>query len=157
MTSTRLYIPVGIPGCGKSTFAERLGLASYPGKILSSDAIRAEMGDVNDQTNNEEVFRRFHGRINWYLGQNGVDVYADATNLDSRSRQTLRDIAGRYDFVTSHVILFNNLHQALARNAQRERRVPDEVMGRMLMKWERASREVYTEFYDSVTVIDSVD
>ena len=41
----------GLPGSGKSTYAEKLEEEGYI--IHSSDKIREELGDVNDQSKNE--------------------------------------------------------------------------------------------------------
>lgn len=152
---SRLYIPVGIPGCGKSTFATSFGLGDYPAVVVSSDAIRESLGDVNDQSKNGAVFAAFHELIDFYLFRNGVDVFADATNLDFRARQTLRGLAD-HAHATTHLILFANLDEAILRNRKRDRVVPDDVMTRMIGKYERAKFEIWQEQYDSITEVRSV-
>lgn len=129
----RLFMTIGIPGTGKSTWIKR-----FLGKhidIVSSDAIREGLGDVNDQSRNEEVFRIFHELIDSSL-RNGYDCVADSTALDIFARQKLYDIARRAN-AEVHIIFFRNVHQAYERNLSRERVVPEEAMVRMLDKYER--------------------
>lgn len=159
-----LFIPVGIPGCGKSSLATYIGSCD----VVSSDAIRARMGDVNDQSRNGAVFARYHQDIEAWLGV-GRNVYADATNLDARSRQSLRDIVYHINEnaygppytklqmpVRMHLILFRNLSQAITRNTQRERVVPADAMIRMIEKYERAVAAIEHEVYDYVTEVSAV-
>jgi predicted kinase len=145
----KLHILVGIPGCGKSTYA-----ASLTGNVISSDALREEiLKDVNDQSQNEVVFRVFHNMLRWGLSL-GTDMIADATSLDSRSRANLREVARETD-AEAHLYLFRNTSEALMRNARRDRRVPDDVMVRMVEKYERTLLTLPQERYTSVTEIRS--
>lgn len=146
-----LYIPVGIPGCGKSTWAN--GLLDGV-NIESTDAIRASLGDVNDQQKNDDVFATWHHWIEAGL-QDRESVYADATNLDGHARGTLRMIAQRTGAKT-HLILFRNLEQAISRNLKRERTVPADVMIRMISKYERAAQDISYENYDYITEVSAV-
>jgi predicted kinase len=145
-----LLIPVGIPGCGKSHWAEAIGTA-----VVSTDMIREYLtGDVNDQSQNDRVFENFYAAIEkgLLLG----NVYADATNLGGMARAELRLIAQRTD-ATTHLILFRNLEQAIRRNAERERVVPSDVMMRMIEKYERAVTAIQRhERYDYITEVSSV-
>jgi predicted kinase len=153
-----IYIPVGIPGCGKSHLMRGL----HPHAIVSSDQIREILtGDMNDQTRNGDVFKQFHENIELWL-RGGKTVAADATNLDRDARGTLRRIVadvnrvGIGGYVATHVILFRNLSQAIVRNAARERTVPPDAMLRMIEKYERAVIDIASENYDYVTEVSSV-
>lgn len=146
-----LYIPVGIPGCGKSGWAN--GLPDEV-NIESTDSIRSKMGDVNDQDKNQEVFETFYQWIEAGL-RDQESVYADATNLESASRSILREIAERHHAHT-HLILFRNLGQAISRNLRRERVVPANVMIRMIEKYERAVRDIGYEEYNYGTEVSAV-
>jgi predicted kinase len=151
----KLIIPVGIPGCGKSTYADRF----FP-IVYSSDAIREELsGDATNQDINADVFGVFHRRIEHAFAilapDDECDVFADSTNLRDFAREKLRAIADRVG-VETHVILFDNNHQAVDRNNFRKRVVPADVMVRMLDQFERAKVDIYTERYDSITVIKEI-
>lgn len=58
----KLYFVCGIPGSGKSSWAEA-NKEKLDFVIHSSDAIREELGDINDQSKNELVFTTLHKRI----------------------------------------------------------------------------------------------
>lgn len=148
-----LFIPIGIPGCGKSYFGRGLGVP-----VISTDAIRQILtGDENNQDRNGEVFKRFHAELYRYLS-NGHNVFADATNLTASSRKDLRetaDLVRKLRPVQTHVFLFKNPGQALARNRARERVVPENVMLNMLEKYERTLADIWAEDYDYLTEVSA--
>lgn len=147
--SGSLYIPVGIPGCGKSTWAEKSGHA-----VVSSDSIRERyLSDVNNQSANDYVFRLYHRDLAWLLAE-GDPVVADATNLRDFARRKLRNLADIMGAET-HLVLFRNPAEAVQRNLARERVVPQDAMERMLGQYERALRDIPTEGYTTVTEIGS--
>lgn len=58
----KFYMMIGLPASGKSTIAK--GMAkSEDAVIVSSDEIRKEFGDVNDQTQNAKVFEEVEKRL----------------------------------------------------------------------------------------------
>lgn len=147
-----LIIPVGIPGCGKSTFAQTF-FKEVRDDVVSTDEIRAAMGDVTDQTQNDQVFDAFHAMIEDRL-KSGRRVFADATNLTWKARFLLSVIAEN-TMADTHLLVFNNLAQAIKRNQSRERVVPDEAMTRMLSNYEKFRLDLPKEhmLYDSITQI----
>lgn len=150
----RLYVPIGIPGSGKSTWTRLLRAA-----VISTDDIRAEApgGYVHSHEANLAVFNTFHERIGHYLSRE-VDVVADATNLQAKHRRSLLDIAVEQD-ADMHYIVFTNVAQAVLRNARRGgvARVPDEAMLRLVGQYETALKEILMEPYDSLTYIERVE
>ena len=57
-------------------------------EVISSDSIREEiLGDVNDQTQNDLVFKEVHNRIRKAL-LNHYHVIVDATNINIKSRKS---------------------------------------------------------------------
>lgn len=158
---SKLIIPVGIPGCGKSTFADFLNHADLD--IIETDAIRADfvkagkLSAVNDMSRNKEVFEIYHEMIGAALTAER-DVFADATNLQPFARSKLRNIAKEVGGVATHVIVFTNLSTAVARNARRAegRIVPPEAMCRMLEQYEKALVDIPTEEYTWRTYIENV-
>jgi predicted kinase len=158
---SNLTVLVGIPGCGKTTWATTFRPFGYksPYAHISSDAIREELtGDVNSQERNDEVFNLFRERIRQALGM-GVDVIADATHLTSRSRDETRALARKpgaalgapADIV--HAVVFANPMQALRQNRTRDRVVPEHVMFRMLDRYEQTLRDIPHEPFDTITYI----
>jgi predicted kinase len=77
----------GIPGSGKSTYAEKMKNEYENIVVCSSDAIREELtGNVNNQDLNEEVFKVLHRRVKDNL-KAGNNVIYDACNISSRRRR----------------------------------------------------------------------
>lgn len=128
--SASLSIFVGIPGCGKSTAAQKL---AGPGReIISTDDLREELtGDMSDQGLNRAVFFTVN-KIAEALLRNNVSVIIDATNLRTDYREGLMEIAIRYGanplayrFDTSE-----DFELCQERNIARTRNVPEEIMRR---------------------------
>lgn len=122
-----LFITVGIPGSGKSTWTKNhLRTAVY----VSTDAIRKEINeDETSQKNANVVFDIFHDRIKKAL-RDGKDVIADATNISRRSRKNLLNLV--HNGIKAYALWFDvPVNIALKRNACRKRHVPESVIFRM--------------------------
>jgi predicted kinase len=143
-----LTILMGIPGCGKSTWAENnRGDAT----IVSSDKIRKP--GLYDPSDNNRVFAEFHQRIEDGLSE-GRNQIADATNLEPRARAKLRRIARDTDSKT-RLVIFTDLSQAVQRNDRRtgDDRVPDEAQERMLLLYVRQSVWAEGEGFDEIRYV----
>ena len=58
------YMMMGISGSGKSSIADHIVRRENSETVIhASDDIRAELGDVNDQTKNDLVFKILHSRV----------------------------------------------------------------------------------------------
>lgn len=58
----KFYMMIGLPASGKSTIAKEIA-ESEDAVIVSSDEIRKEFGDVNDQSQNARVFEEAERRL----------------------------------------------------------------------------------------------
>lgn len=138
--TTALYITVGMPGCGKSTLAQRLMDSRYIDKIISSDQIRVELfGDINEMGHNPEVFDLLHQRVREYL-VGGLDVLVDATNLNPIHRNKLRQIALQCESHAIALLMHASITECLDRQERRGRTIPMPVM----QEFERLYRECST-------------
>lgn len=128
-----LCIMVGIPGSGKTTYAKKLVESMEASVLISSDDIRAELGDVNDMSKNKEVFAIMNQRVKDKLN-NGYFVCYDATSLTKEVRKNLIDEMKLH--CQSFVAVFINtpLEIALERNKSRDRVVPEDVIKDMFKK-----------------------
>lgn len=143
---TMFIMLVGLPGSGKSTYAEK----QFPTfKIHSSDAIREELsGDVNNQSINELVFKTLHKRVKDDLTA-GKDVIYDATNLNWKRRKEFLKELNKIDCFKSCILVATPIETCLSRNAKRDRKVPKEVIDRMYRNFDIPW---YNEGWDSICI-----
>lgn len=143
------YMSVGIPGCGKSTWAET-HKDELNAVVHSSDFIREELGDVNDQSKNEEVFKILHQRIKDDL-RAGKNVVYDATSLARKRRMYFINTELKDILCEKVCVLFAcPFELALSRNFARDRQVPEEVMSRMYKNFETPW---YNEGWDDIQIV----
>jgi predicted kinase len=132
-----LYLLIGIPGSGKSTYAADWASGRQQGVVVSTDAIRAALfGDASIQGSwqlvEREVERQFRywARSSCSVARSRI-VY-DATNARRDQRQHMISLARNcgFTFITG-IWLPVPLEVALVRNQQRDRRVPESVIVQM--------------------------
>lgn len=143
-----LVVLVGAAGSGKSTFARRW---FAPGEILSSDAMRAELGHGEaDQRVSRIAFAVLHERLAARLAAGRLTV-VDATNLLPGARRAL--LARRPDaaFPATALVFDPPPDTIRDRNAsRRERTVPRAIVERQLAEMLRVSGErLQAEGFDS--------
>ena len=130
----RLYLMMGVPGSGKSTYVK--SMLKYGDIYISRDEIRYSLlTDEDDYFAKEnEVIRTFIENIDKSLVMEEYcgDVYADATHLSPKSRAQVLNQLKNKDKV-SVIYLDIPLNIILERNAQRKGRalVPENVVRRM--------------------------
>ncbi len=126
----RIVLLVGLPGSGKSTYLERLGITA-----LSSDAIRTLLADdVTDQTIHGRVFATLRYLVRQRLAIGRPVTYVDATHLTPRERRPYVKIAQKYGCQIDALFFNVPLEVCLKRNRARARVVPEEAMRAMAAK-----------------------
>lgn len=124
----KLYTMVGLPGAGKSTFTA----AHTDCVVVCPDSIREELyGDAAVQGDGAKVFAIAFNRINAALAA-GYDVIFDATNVTHKARKTVFQRVP----CAEHIAVFVDtpLEVCIARNARRDRVVPEMVIRGMAAK-----------------------
>lgn len=124
------FMMVGLPYSGKSAYAKKLQ-EQFGAEIHSSDAIRAELlGDVQDQTNNQEVFNTLHRRVIADLSS-GKNVIYDATNINYKRRLDMVSRLKKLNCQKVCIFMATPFEECLARVQTRTRVVPYEIVERM--------------------------
>lgn len=127
---TEFIMLVGLPGCGKSTYAKKIETEGYV--IHSSDAIREELfGDVNSQKDNTKVFDVLHKRIKDDLTK-GISCVYDATNMSMKRRKAFLDEISKISCSKKCVLFVVPIEVCKEWNQKRERKVPNDVYDKML-------------------------
>lgn len=160
-----LYVTMGIPGSGKSTWVERFSApveasATVNGGdaivIVSPDQIRLRLtGDMSDQSKNAVVFSLAHQQTRSHLAL-GHDVIFDATCVTTRARTELLDIVKDNDVIDGGDIraelhVFDTAPQVcLDRNAARERKVPEDIIMKMFGQFAQSLSQIGFEKWDVI-------
>lgn len=130
-----LYITIGAPGSGKSTYAKELQKThfqdGFPVVILNADELRGYYGkDETDQSVSAQAFEFIRHALNMLLKQ-GFHVLIDVTSKDMRARAEFLAIARKYKVSTMALVFNTPLEICQARNAARSRVVPPDVVERI--------------------------
>lgn len=135
MDRPKLILLVGIPGAGKTTYAEKYMQEHSNIAYLSSDKIRKEMwGSEATQGDNNEVFYRMQSRAIASLNY-GRDVIYDCTNLTRKERASIISQCPKFVHIEAHVI-WAPIEICIKRDAARKRTVGKEVIDRMLKRFQ---------------------
>lgn len=116
----RLFILMGIPGAGKSSFVSTHIKSGFTQAWISRDMIRFDIVKENESyfSKEDEVFKKFIEHINHHLAD-GYDVFADATHLNKKSRaKLLKNLTVKPQEV-SVIWLQTPLNECIKRNEKR--------------------------------------
>ena len=153
--TTNLVLLAGIPGCGKSTYADTFFRYKGYAVVSSDDIRRRHAGSVKDAFEVgyspwPEVYQRIDDQLRL-----GVDTVADATFLTIKHRTRAWEVAEKYD-ADIHLVLFKNVADALERNKDRpgDARLDEDVLeGMMGLYWDTLAR-LPQEWYTTVTTVE---
>ena len=123
----RIIVLVGLPGCGKTTFVERLRAP-----VLSSDHIRRLLADdENNQLIHNRVFATIRYLLRHRLAIGRPITYIDATHLTPSERRPYIILGQIYNCSVEALYFDVPVEVCKQRNRQRARVVPEEVIDRM--------------------------
>ena len=155
--SPLMIMMCGLPGSGKSTYAQSVLVATPSIEkpvIHSSDALRKEMfGDEATQGDNQKLFRELHSRIKSDL-LSGKDVIYDATNIKKKERIEFLKQLSKIKCFPICIVIVADLRMCISRNNDRARKVPVDVIVRMRNNW---TPPHYSEGFGYIEYIFSED
>lgn len=141
-----LYFTVGLPGSGKSTWIEN---HMEDAVVHSSDAIREEFGDINDQSRNERVFKTLNNRVKSDLAA-GKDVIVDQTGLVRKRRIAFLENIKAFP-CRKICILFATPYEVCVENDfKRDRNVTRSVIDRMIKSFSVPCKQ---EGWDEIQIV----
>ena len=124
-------ITVGIPGCGKSTWAAEYAKQTGA-RVIELDMARAVVnGNAASQDNFAEVLALHKAWIAEAAAANQSIVVSD-TNLVKQFRDELKTHLESLGYVVDIKVFFTSHEVSRARNASRDRVVPEHAMDRMI-------------------------
>ncbi len=151
MEKPELVMLIGLPACGKSSFAGDLEKKGYV--VHSSDKIRLELNEENMNTkeHNKKVFEILHKRIKKDLKEGKNCVY-DATNLSRKFRKAFLDELKNIPCEKNAVLFIVPTYVCADRNSKREgfSRVPNDVYLKMLKSFNLPSKNY--DGFDKITL-----
>ena len=136
MKQKNLWLLVGIPGSGKSTWV-REQLNSECKHWISRDAIRFEVVKEDEEyfSKEKQVFNLFVRAVQADIDSDFItDIYVDATHLNEASREKLLGRLKNLENINLNAVVFDiSLETCLERNAQRTGRacVPETAIRNM--------------------------
>ena len=149
MYRPKLILLVGIPGSGKTMYAENYIERNNDTIHLSSDAIRKELyGDESVQGDPAEVFSLMRQRAIELLNE-GHNVVYDATNMTRKDRACIIGACPRFVQIECHII-WAPIEECIKRDAARERTVGKEVIDRMIKRFQAP---YYDEGIDEIMIV----
>ena len=151
----RAIFMMGGPAAGKTTVRKReYDLPALNAIIVDSDAIKAEHSEYDPRDpsrvhawSSQEATRRFYAAIG-----TGADVVFDGTGNSAEKYVTFIHAAQASGYETELVYVTCDLHEALRRNAARERVVAEDVV-RERHATVATSFEIVSGYVDRVRVV----
>lgn len=142
-------VPIGIPACGKTYLRPSYCF------VLCKDDLRFSI--YNKQSTYESKFENVIGNLELeifkILLRENVNIYKDSTNLNRNHRFLFSEMAYRKGYMIKYWI-FRNYKQAIKRNSERKRIVPDMKYFVKKMKSDYPERIEIKKFHIEVSFID---
>lgn len=151
-----IYLLIGLPGSGKSTWAKKRCARNTKAAYISRDEIRFSLlKDGEDYFAKEkEAFKLFISKIKKAMSnKNYKEVYIDATHLNERSRQKVLDKLNLSNWNICLVNFTTPIEICIERNSHRTGRsfVPEDVIKNM-KNWRDIIKPVFKYDYYVINI-----
>lgn len=144
---------IGIPGAGKTSYAQQLLDKDANFVKFSSDQIREELwGDESTQGDPAKVFALMQKRTVEAL-KSGRSVIYDATNVTRKGRKQIISVVKPISYVKAQVV-WAPIETCIQRDSERKRSVGKEVINKMLHRFQFPYLD---EGFDEVEIINTID
>lgn len=146
-----IYLLVGLPGSGKSTWAKKRCAENINAAYISRDEIRFSLLKDDEEyfAKEKEAFKMFISAIKKAMSDElYTEVYIDATHLNERSRQKVLDKLDLREWDIYLVDFTTPIEICIERNATRTGRafVPEDVI-RNMESWRDIIQPVFKYDY----------
>ena len=134
---SKLILMVGLPGSGKSYYANMLCReAKTPTVVLSSDDYRKRLfGNENDQEHNDQVFKTLYADMRKYLISH-VDIIFDATNTSLKARMRIINELRGIECEKEAYVICTPIEKCIEQDAGRERKVGEDVIWKFVRSFQ---------------------
>jgi F420-dependent oxidoreductase-like protein len=147
LPSPCLVVMVGPAASGKSTWA---AVNFDAGQVVSSDALRAQVGDgEHDMSASKDALALVERIVRLRLGRQ-LTAVVDSLHIDADQRERWRTIAAEFGVPSVAVVMATPIAEMRARNRSRPLRVPDGVHTTQLRKWPAVVAAVRDEPFAAV-------
>jgi len=136
-----LYICVGAPASGKTTWSQQFCQEHPEFVYISSDGLRGTIGlSESDQSVSREVFLTMFIMERYFL-RNGKSAIIDATNVRESNRREFIQIAVEEEAEIRFRIFKAKLETLKERNLKRDKVVPEDVIEKMYKNFTMPRKE----------------
>ena len=147
----KIRIMVGVPGSGKDYFIDHY--KEHDDVVVSSDGIREELGDVNDQSKNKLVFTIFYERIEQAM-KDGKNVWVNATNVTKVNREKSIALGKQYGYEIQALVMNTSVDLCIKNDAARDRTVGESVIHKFERRFEMPTidegfNKIWITYYDT--------
>jgi predicted kinase len=156
MSPLRIYMPIGLPGAGKTELGARLQVVNNV-HCISRDAIRNQFGPFSVDKETEVVAIMMHTLRG--LMHNGRDAFIDCTNLRIDERMRNFKWVRKFSEQTGTGALLIGVHLPCPIEdsvARKGHKIGEEVIQKLARSFEQpSSAGIGLEFHELHVVIDS--